>query len=125
MANNKVKIKGTNGRSTRPMSYDHVTTIDFSVVKPLGIWEMIPGDHIDLTPEVWLRTQNLACPTFGKMDCITRAFFVPHRLVMKDFLSFWSQEPIVNNGGETHTITKSEKSLVGLPSCICIPKVKA
>lgn len=107
MANNKVKIKGTNGRSTRPMSYDHVTTIDFSVVKPLGIWEMIPGDHIDLTPEVWLRTQNLACPTFGKMDCITRAFFVPHRLVMRNFLDFWAQQPVVYDSGSQVTISKS------------------
>ena len=90
MANNKVKVKGINGRSNRPMSYDHVTTIDLNVVKPFGIWEMLPGDRLDLSPEVWMRTQNLACPTFGKVDCITRAFFVPHRLIFNHFLDFWS-----------------------------------
>ena len=91
--NTKVKVKGLNGRSTRPMSYDHVSTLDFNVVKPFGIWELVPSDHIKVTPEMWMRTQNLACPTFGKVDCITRAFFVPHRLVMQHFLDMWSKTP--------------------------------
>lgn len=91
--NSKVKVKGLNGRSSRPMSYDHVSTLDFNVVKPFGIWELVPSDHINVKPEMWMRTQNLACPTFGKVDCITRAFFVPHRLVMKHFLDMWSQTP--------------------------------
>ena len=110
MANNKVKVKGVNGRSTRPMSYDHVTTIDLNVVKPFGLWEMVPGDKLDLDPEVWMRTQNLACPTFGKVDCITRAFFVPHRLIFKHFLDFWS-----GNSFRVQTSTTS-KQLTEVPN---------
>lgn len=92
MANNKVKVNGRQGQSSRPLSSDHITTLDFNVVKPVGIYEMIPGDTIHITPEMWMRTQALACPTFGKVDIITRAFFVPHRLVMSHFLDFWRQQ---------------------------------
>lgn len=109
MNNTKVKVKGVNGRSTRPMSYDHVTTIDFNVVKPFGIWEMVPGDKIDLKPEIWMRTQNMACPTFGKVDCITRAFFVPHRLVMEHFLDFWSSNSFRENYNVSTKINEAFK----------------
>lgn len=88
-SNSKVKVKSSQGRSTRPLGYDHVTTIDFNVVKPFGIWEMVPGDRLSVTPEVWMRAQAMNCPTFGKVDCITRAFFVPHRLVFDHFQDFW------------------------------------
>lgn len=106
MANNKVKVKGINGRSNRPMSYDHVTTIDLNVVKPFGLWEMVPGDRLDLSPEVWMRTQNLACPTFGKVDCITRAFFVPHRLIYKHFLDMWSGNSFRTTGNNSRALTE-------------------
>lgn len=111
MANNKVKIKGVNGRSTRPMSYDHVTTIDFNVVKPFGIWECVPGDRINVRPEVWMRLQAMNCPTFGKMDVITRAFFVPHRLVFRNFLDFWSQNPVRTTGQSTTTLVRTCKQM--------------
>lgn len=88
-SNSKVKVKAAEGRSTRPLGYDHVTTIDFNVVKPFGIWELVPGDHLKVSPEVWMRTMAMNCPTFGKVDCITRAFFVPHRLVFEHFQDFW------------------------------------
>lgn len=88
-SNSKVKVKSSQGRSTRSLGYDHVTTIDFNVVKPFGIWEMVPGDRLSVTPEVWMRAQAMNCPTFGKVDCITRAFFVPHRLVFEHFQDFW------------------------------------
>ena len=90
--NNSVKVNSRKGVSSRPMSSDHVTTLDFNVVKPIGIYELVPGDTIHIQPEVWMRTQALACPTFGKVDVIQRAFFVPHRLTFRRFLDFWRQQ---------------------------------
>ena len=104
--NSKVKVKGVEGRSSRNLSSDHVTTIDFNVVKPFGIYEMIPGDRISISPEVWMRTQAMNCPTFGKVDVITRAFFVPHRLVFRHFLDFWRQNSYGNGNGLMNTISK-------------------
>ena len=104
--NSKVKVKGVDGRSTRNLSSDHVTTIDFNVVTPLGIYEMVPGDRISISPEVWMRTQAMNCPTFGKVDVITRAFFVPHRLVFSHFLDFWRQNSYGDGHGLMNTISK-------------------
>lgn len=91
---NSLKVNSPKGRSTRDMSFDHVSTIDFNVVKPMGIFELIPGDRIKINPEVWLRTQAMNVPTFGKMDVITRAFFVPLRLCWKQFNNFYRQAPV-------------------------------
>lgn len=95
---NSLKVKSGSGRSTRDQSFDHVSTIDFNVVKPMGCFEMVPGDHINIRPEVWLRTQAMNVPTFGKMDVITRAFFVPLRLCWSHYNDFYRQAPIGNGG---------------------------
>lgn len=90
---NSLKVKAGTGRSTRDQSFDHVSTIDFNVVKPMGCFELVPGDHINIRPEVWMRTQAMNVPTFGKMDVITRAFFVPLRLCWKHYNDFYRQNP--------------------------------
>ena len=90
---NSLKVNGSKGRSTRDLSFDHVTTIDFNVVKPVGVFELVPGDRINISPELWLRTQAMTVPTFGKMDVITRSFFVPIRLIWDEFMNFYRQEP--------------------------------
>lgn len=99
---NSLKVDPARGRSTRDVSFDHVGTIDFNVVKPFGLFELVPGDHINLSPEVWLRTQAMNVPTFGKMDVITRAFFVPLRLTWKHFNDFYRQAPV--NAGQAHIL---------------------
>ena len=91
---NSLKVNGVKGRSTRDLSFDHISTIDFNVVKPMGVFELIPGDHINLSPEIWMRTQPMNVPTFGKMDVITRAFFVPYRLIWKDYMNFYKQSSV-------------------------------
>ena len=93
---NSLKVNGVKGRSNRNLSYDHVSTIDFNVVKPMGVFELVPGDRINITPEIWMRTQAMNVPTFGKMDVITRAFFVPLRLAWKDYMNFYRQSPVQN-----------------------------
>lgn len=91
---NSLKVNAVKGRSTRDLSFDHVTTIDFNVVKPVGIFELVPGDHINVSPELWMRTQPMNVPTFGKMDVITRAFFVPLRLAWRHYNDFYRSAPI-------------------------------
>lgn len=91
---NSLKVNGVKGRSSRDLSFDHVSTIDFNVVKPMGVFELVPGDHMNLSPEIWMRTQAMNVPTFGKMDVITRAFFVPFRLIWKDYMNFYKQSSV-------------------------------
>lgn len=95
---NSLKVNSASGRSSRDNSFDHVSTIDFNVVKPMGIFEMVPGDHINITPEMWMRTQAMNVPTFGKMDVVTRAFFVPLRLTWSHFNNFYRQAPTDSSG---------------------------
>lgn len=96
---NSLKVKSGSGRSTRDNSYDHVSTIDFNVVKPMGVFEMVPGDNIHLKPEMWMRTQALNVPTFGKMDVICRAFFVPLRLCWSNFNDMYRNAPLKTGSG--------------------------
>lgn len=100
MANvNSLKVKAGKGRSTRDLSFDHVSTIDFNVVKPMGVFELVPGDQLHVRPEIWMRTQALNCPTFGKMDVISRAFFVPMRLCWSNFNDFYRKAPLKTSTG--------------------------
>lgn len=102
---NNIKVKGAKERSSIDLSCTHVTTSDFNVIKPVYIKELVPGDSFYVNTSHVCRAQSMACPTFGRIDITTRAFFVPYRLAWKHFNDFYAQRPIATSATTTQVLS--------------------
>lgn len=86
---NKIKVNSAvEARSNFDLSCDHVTTMDFFIPKISYFKEIIPGESTNINVESYIRLQPLTVPTFGRMNLVHRAFFVPMRVIMKDWNEF-------------------------------------
>lgn len=84
---NNVKIQ-TNKRSTFDMSHHQVTTTDFGKIIPIACREVVPGDKWDINPKVFIRLFPMAAPTYGYIKCRVHTFFVPNRIMWKEWNNF-------------------------------------
>lgn len=86
---NKIKVNSAlAARSNFDLSCDHVTTMDFFIPKINYFKEVIPGETTNINVESYIRLQPLTVPTFGRINLVHRAFFVPMRVIMKDWNQF-------------------------------------
>lgn len=86
---NKIKVNSAvDARSNFDLSCDHVTTMDFFTPKISYFKEVIPGETTSINVESYIRLQPLTVPTFGRINLVHRAFFVPMRVIMKDWNQF-------------------------------------
>lgn len=86
---NKVRI-AINKRSTFDMSHHQVTTTDFGKIIPIACREVLPGDKWSLDPKVFIRLFPLAAPTYGYIKCRVHTFFVPNRIMWKEWNNYIS-----------------------------------
>ena len=54
-----------------------VTTHDFGRAKAIECRYMVPGDKFNIKLSSFTRLLPMVSPTFGKIDTVQRAFFVP------------------------------------------------
>lgn len=89
------KITTASGRRNKfAMPFQVVTTNNFGVMKPLLCKYVVPTDKItNCSIREFQRLMPMPSPTFGKIDSITRAFFVPMRAIMHSFNEFVSFNP--------------------------------
>lgn len=80
-----------------------VATHDFGTLTPIECKLMLPGDKFDVNVNQFTYLMPMPKPTFGKIDTINRAFFVPFRVLFKDWKEFISNQKVahVSNGGTT------------------------
>ena len=79
-------------RNRFDMSSQVVTTNNFGIMKPIYLRYCVPGDEItNCEVREFQRLMPLPSPTFGRLESITRAFFVPCRSVFLPFNEFISQ----------------------------------
>lgn len=78
-----------------------VATHDFGTLTPIECKLMLPGDKFDVNVNQFTYLMPMPKPTFGKIDTINRAFFVPFRVLFKDWKEFISNQKVahVSNGG--------------------------
>lgn len=82
------------GKNKFSMPFSCITTNNFGVMKPILCKYMVPGDKItNCEIREFQRLMPMPSPTFGKIDSITRAFFVPMRAIMHSFNEFISSNP--------------------------------
>lgn len=74
------------------MSSQVVTTNNFGVVKPIYLRYCVPGDNIvHCSVNEFQRLMPMPSPTFGRLESITRAFFVPMRSIFHAWNEYISQ----------------------------------
>lgn len=81
-------ITGERKASKFSLPCTHIGTTDFFKPSIAYIREVVPGDEFDVKTIVDLRGKPMALPTMGNFKHTLRAFYVPQRVISKDWLSF-------------------------------------
>lgn len=84
--------------STADLSCDHITTQDVFKIKPVYCRELMPFQTFNLQMDSMVRLDPLTKPFYGRMDLITRFFFVPYRTVFKGWNSLITGTPYFSAG---------------------------
>lgn len=96
------------------LSTDTLTTMNFFTMKPVYFKEVVPGEKVDIDMFANMRMLALNKPMFGNLQCKTRTFFVPYRLVFPHWNAFitdsreanskFTQVPTVSVYGLIHSL---------------------
>ena len=70
------------------LSHNHYHTMDFGRIHPVAWYECVPGDIYDLDFQALVRVQPMIAPIMNNITCELHSFFVPTRLLWKDFEKF-------------------------------------
>lgn len=80
----KVKLKKPR-HSTFDLSYINTLTTQFGTLTPVYCEPVVPGDKLRGSSEFFVRFQPLIAPVMQNIDISVHYFFVPERLVWKNF----------------------------------------
>ena len=72
------------------LSHNHFTTMDFGLLYPVMYQECVAGDIFQLRCEALVRALPLVAPILNNMTLSLTAFFVPNRIIFKDWESFFT-----------------------------------
>lgn len=97
--NFKVKVAAPSKRKQN-LDKKVVASHDFGTMLPIECKVMFPGDHFKVKVDQFTRLMPMPSPTFGKIDTITRAFFVPFRILFKDWKEFISNQQVAKAAGD-------------------------
>lgn len=81
-------------KTTFERSSTHITTLDFGRTIISNFLPVILGDTVHIKLNQFMRLAPLAVPTYGDIKLITRAYFVPKRILTPNWLMFNSMTPI-------------------------------
>lgn len=86
------------------LGHQHITTADFMQNNVSYIHELVPGSHIDVNMESFVRLNPLPVPTFGRASLRNRAFFVPFRTIFRGWNDFITDTNHVYSDGKTNSL---------------------
>lgn len=94
---NKSKVNVAVANNSKfDLSKTVVTTHDFGRAKAIECRYMVPGDKFNVKVSSFTRLLPMVSPTFGKIDTIQRAFFVPIRALLPQFYDWVSNQPVAS-----------------------------
>lgn len=70
------------------MSHDHKYTSNMAELLPVLVEETLPGDRWDIRPEIFQRFAPMIAPVMHKIDNFIYSFYVPNRLIWRNFNDF-------------------------------------
>lgn len=79
-------------RNMIPLSFENKLTTSFGKLTPCLVEEAIPGDVYRIRTEVFTRFQSLMAPIMDRANISLHYFFVPSRILFKDFYPFLTGE---------------------------------
>lgn len=79
-------------RNMIPLNYQNLLTTSFGKLTPAFLEECIPGDIFRIRTEIFTRFQPLLSPVMDRANVSLHFFFVPSRILYKDFYSFLTGE---------------------------------
>lgn len=80
-------------RTAFDLSYDKKFDCYFGQLIPVMHDECVPGDHFTIRAETVVRLQPMVTPVMHEINVSTHYFFVPYRLLWKDWENFISGGP--------------------------------
>lgn len=100
--NTKMNVKvAAPKRSPQNLSHQVFGTNDFGFMQPISCQYLVPNESRTVKVSNFTRLLPMPSPTFGKIDLVTRCFFVPITTIWKPFLEYISRQvhPTSYNGG--------------------------
>ncbi|WNK14548.1 MAG: major capsid protein [Microvirus sp.] len=79
-------------RSSFRMQTQHKTTMQASVLLPVYLQEVLPGDSFSLNMTAFCRLATPLFPIMDQLDIETAFFFVPNRLVWNHWVNFQGEQ---------------------------------
>lgn len=86
--NQNVQV-AVNKKFKHDLSHQHLTTIDWFRLQPIGCMEMVAGDKFDFNVRTLIEASPLATKVYGSAHLDIHAFFVPFRILWKDWNSYY------------------------------------
>lgn len=75
-------------RSVFDLSHEKRVSFKMGQLVPVFVSEVIPNDTIKLNTEIMLRLAPMLAPIMHRVNCFVHHFFVPNRLLWKDWEAF-------------------------------------
>ena len=76
------------GRTAFDVSEKSIFDADIGRLTPVVIKEVLPGDIVDIESKFVIRAQPLVVPIYHKITAYVHYFYVPNRIIWKDWESF-------------------------------------
>lgn len=87
------ELHDKNSRSGFDLSNKVLFTSKFGEILPVKYWETLPGDKFKIKLNSFIRTANMSSVNFTRMRQYYNFYFVPYRLLWRDFPSFIVNRP--------------------------------
>lgn len=88
------------------ISENHITTQDFGYMKPVYCRMLLPDEDITIETSQFTRLMPMPSPTFGTILNKTRCFFVPFRVLNREWLNFISNNNSYDSNISRPNITR-------------------
>lgn len=87
------ELHDNNSRSGFDLSNKVLFTSKFGEILPVKYWETLPGDKFKIKLNSFIRTADMSSVNFTRMRQYYNFYFVPYRLLWRDFPSFIVNRP--------------------------------
>lgn len=87
------ELHDKNSRSGFDLSSKVLLTSKFGEILPVKYWETLPGDKFRIKLNSFIRTADMSSVNFTRMRQYYNFYFVPYRLLWRDFPSFIVNRP--------------------------------
>lgn len=87
------ELHDKNSRSGFDLSNKVLFTSKFGEILPVKYWETLPGDKFKIKLNSFIRTADMSSVNFTRMRQYYNFYFVPYRLLWRDFPSFIVNRP--------------------------------